>query len=1098
MRIRRSLAVALLAATAVGLALIVAALWLLTSDNALRWVAGELTSRSEGRLVLDGVTGSLGSAMHISHLRYSDPDLTLTADDLSIDWSPRALLSKTVIINGLSAARIEVTAKPGGGASALPASLAIAWSIDIGRADIGTIDIVSGPNRWRISQVAFRYSGGPDRHELRDLALDSPWGSLRGTLGVASSRPFAVDGNIAFNAGPQLKQAQGTLAVGGDLAMLKLTADAVAMDARAAGNASVAPFDSQWMHGADLKITGLDLARFDAALPSTALSGSVDQISVAGDRFQGRIKVDNARAGPWSDGKMPIVALSSTWTFKPGNIELGGIEATLTEGGRAAGDARFGTDVVQWNLALAGIDLHGVVTDLRPTHLAGAVTGRLDLATPELTGNASGRLEQAGISVAFDAALHDGNIDLRRFVARAHGGTLEGTATLAMKGQRAFAIQARATALDPSQFGEYPAVSLFGTVDAHGALEPHWSSAIDFKLAPESELRGRHFAGEGSLALSASRVHDAKLDLAFADDHLRLSGDFGGAGDQINFVLDAPNLAAIDARIAGRLRASGRLSGTVQRPGLVFDASGEALRFGEQYSAATLAASGEIGSGAGLEGDRQLKVKLDGTALLVDTLTLRSAHADIDGTIGHHLASVALAGGEVATPFDLNARAEGGWTGPLDGGGWSGKVLSLEGHGTYPLSLAAPAQLEARKQRIELIGARGTLAGGHFDVDELHWEHGRLASRGSFTALPAKPLLELAGARTRFASTLTLGGHWSITATPRLNGTLVVSRESGDLAPIDSPQLLLGLSQADLNADFVEDRVHATLIARSRYANIDIAADLAATAQPGGAFGEGAPLQLSAHFDATSLRELQALAGTTALIDGQIRADLTGHGTLDRVRFSGTIEGDSLKLEAPQYGVYRQGWSAARDACRRRGHAGRIVIRCPHGQFCCQWHAARCRQGRHRRSAVDMESRQACLIRPSRYQIDDLRIGHARVQGQGRRDLAGAMKADEGYFEFQPSAAAVLGDDVVVRGRGAGADRPERLAAQRVPFAVDLTLDFGDRLQLRRRGVQHRPQRQAGAANDRGSPTRRQWNHPRRARYLHHVRPGALDRARAN
>ncbi|MGH8712940.1 MAG: translocation/assembly module TamB domain-containing protein, partial [Casimicrobiaceae bacterium] len=57
--------------------------------------------------------------------------------------------------------------------------------------------------------------------------------------------------------------------------------------------------------------------------------------------------------------------------------------------------------------------------------------------------------------------------------------------------------------------------------------------------------------------------------------------------------------------------------------------------------------------------------------------------------------------------------------------------------------------------------------------------------------------------------------------------------------------------------------------------------------------------------------------------------------------------------------------------------------------------------------------------------------------------LAGALRADEGYFEFRPIRADVPGDDVIVRGRE---PKPARDKVQRVPFAVDLALDFGENL----------------------------------------------------
>jgi translocation and assembly module TamB len=59
--------------------------------------------------------------------------------------------------------------------------------------------------------------------------------------------------------------------------------------------------------------------------------------------------------------------------------------------------------------------------------------------------------------------------------------------------------------------------------------------------------------------------------------------------------------------------------------------------------------------------------------------------------------------------------------------------------------------------------------------------------------------------------------------------------------------------------------------------------------------------------------------------------------------------------------------------------------------------------------------------------------------------LAGALKADDGYFEFRPTGTDVPGDDVIVRGRE---KRPSRDLAQRVPFDVDLDLDLGDKLRF--------------------------------------------------
>src|SRR5207244_27056 len=141
-------------------------------------------------------------------------------------------------------------------------------------------------------------------------------------------------------------------------------------------------------------------------------------------------------------------------------------------------------------------------------------------------------------------------------------------------------------------------------------------------------------------------------------------------------------------------------------------------------------------------------------------------------------------------------------------------------------------------------GVRGTLEGGRFAVKELEWTAGRLSSTGEFTALPAAPLLSLSGSSEAVSSTLKLSGRWSFAATPRINGTLTASRDSGDLSPANSPEYALGLTQLELSAKSTDDRVHATLMARSRLADADIVADIGPARDAPGSFDKTTPLSL--------------------------------------------------------------------------------------------------------------------------------------------------------------------------------------------------------------------------------------------------------------
>jgi translocation and assembly module TamB len=225
-------------------------------------------------------------------------------------------------------------------------------------------------------------------------------------------------------------------------------------------------------------------------------------------------------------------------------------------------------------------------------------------------------------------------------------------------------------------------------------------------------------------------------------------------------------------------------------------------------------------------------------------------------------------------------------------------------------------------------------------------------------------------------------------------------------------------------------------------ADAELSADLAPSPGSGGRFRGDSPLSLSARVDATSLRGLQGVAGTAAIVDGRLKLDLAGTGTLDRVRFTGIVEGDALKFEAAQYGI------ALKDGRLRARLSDDVVdvsefaFTAGEGRFVASGSLPASRDIESARLSWKAD-KLALFNRP------DMRLtltGAGTLAFQrGGVTVAGALKADEGYFEFRPSGTDMPGDDVIVRGRE---KQPSRKMVQRVPFNVDLDLDFGDRLRF--------------------------------------------------
>ncbi|HWZ74287.1 MAG TPA: translocation/assembly module TamB domain-containing protein [Casimicrobiaceae bacterium] len=1027
--------------------LIGGAAWFLSSESGLRWVVEEVRSRTGEKLKLEGTAGSLAGTMRIARLTYTDKDLGFVAENVEFTWSPRALFSRSVVIDSLSASQVTLDIKAGDKVNSPPVSLALPWSIDVRRAFIERLDVASGSNRWRFARLAFRYAGGDKRHALDELAFHSEWGDLSGNLAIDAAPPFVTTGIVSFLASDALKRAKAALSIAGDLTTLVLSGEVSAIGAHAGGTARISPFDERWLRGFALSAADVDLALFDARIPKTALSITAEGASSERGQVRGKLTARNAEAGTVDSKRLPIQALSSSFEFDAGTATLEALEATLGSSGRVAGNVRVGGDEARWNLSVRDLDLRSIASSLNATRLAGTLKGQLRLDTESPEGMVAGELKQAAVALAFDTTVRRGVIDVRKFRAQAHGGSLEGTATFATNGAQAFSASARATALDPAAFGKFPPASISGTIDARGELKPTWVAALKLKIGDGSRLRGLPLSGAGALTVESERIHDADVDIAAGGNRLRLSGSFGRSGDSLAFTLDARDFAAIDSRLGGRLYATGHVAGAWARPAVQFSASGDSLRFGAGFSAATLSADVDIGSAASSTSvDRPLKLRVAVGSAHADALVVRSASADLAGTVGRHDATLTLAtgaaGDAAAAAVDVTARLSGGWSGDASSGSWSGNIVALDNRGAYRLSLAQPASLEAGIARVHLAGALGTLEGGRFAIEELKWEDGRWSSRGDFSRLPVAPLLAFSAADARIASTLILSGRWAFSATPRVTGTLSVSRDDGDLAPIDAPELALGLTRLDLAAVSTDDRVHATLTARSRLGDADLAADLGASPRGAGRFDSSAPLSLKAHLDSASLRALQTLTRTNAVVEGRLKLDVTGHGTLEHVQLSGIVEGDELKIEAPQYGVYVKDGRLRARLSDDNVTVSELSFTAGEGRFLASGTMPAIVGSSAAAGAISWSAEKFALFNRPDTQLTLSGAGTLALKNK-TVTLAGAIKAERGYFELPPTRPDALGDDVVIRGRER---KRTDAAAQRIPFAVDVELDFGEHL----------------------------------------------------
>ncbi|MCX7197132.1 MAG: translocation/assembly module TamB domain-containing protein [Proteobacteria bacterium] len=853
---------------------------------------------------------------------------------------------------------------------------------------------------------------------------------------------------------------------------------------------------------------------------------------LAGEVGAGRIPVTGLDAGFEFEpaARRGVLAPLRVALAGGGSVEGRGTVALPVDGKGPAFDTT-------WQLSVAGLDLKALDARLVPTQLAGKVglalspeRQRFDVALDQRGSRRPGAVApgttvaSAVATAAADAgALHleavgqrtGPDLVLDRLLLRAGAaaaaagaagsddGEASGRGRIRLDGERAFEGELQLRAFDPSRFiaaagaagvpgaaeaakAGVPPASINATVSARGRLQPSWQARIDATLAPSRVALSAPSTAEPSprtLALrgrvrgqfSAERIEDADILLSSGRNTLRATGSNGTPASVLEVVLDANEPSLFLPGAAGQLNAVASLTGNLGAPVAKFNLKGSRL----SYAGQAVSQLGGTGDADLSRNPPRFDVALDARALTIAGAALSQANLRFGGTTTAHALSLALRG----TDVDAKLLLEGGLTTPLSAARprWAGRLVEARNDGRYPVQLAAPAALELSPVLAMLAPARLQVGEGRVQVDELRWEPGRLATRGSLSAFPAGGLVDLlmspspapapgagpaqAGAAAKgslaatakaktnasanaanpnpkaatpsasgYDSTLRIGGQWALASTPRLNGTVTLRREDGDVALRGNPPFALGLSRVELDARFVDDRLQAQAIIEGSALG-EATATLAL--EPSPALSMASPMVLRADLAIRTLKPFERYVGAFADIDGALVARVEATGTPSKPQLSGSLRGERLRFNAPQIGVaLRDGRLDARladgvlDIVQLEAVAGE-------GTFSAKGRVP-LREGISAATLAWRADRMTLLSRPDRRLVVD---GSGTLAAEKNRlVLAGQVVAREGYIEFGRSTRTVLGEDVVVVGRSA---KPAAGPA-RSPLAVRLDLDLGN------------------------------------------------------
>jgi len=1070
------LAVAILLAVVGG-----GAILFLASPAGVDFAVRALVARSGGALAVEGASGSLLETVNVRRVEWHGRDTHTTADEVALTWSPLALFSGGIVVRGLGAKRLSIETKASTEDVPMPSTLALPIEVRIERLGVADLDWRVGTNGGTIRGLSFGYAGGADGHRISAVTFVASVGAITGDATIGSAAPFAIAARLHAKGDAALAGTEADIGVAGSLAALTLDATGNARNAPFTAHATLAPLAAVPWRDVAIDAKRIDLSAWHGVLPATNLDVVV-RASPATDGIAGTIDAVNNSVGTVDAERIPLSTVASRFALRSDGLALDSIAAALEGGGAITGSARIPLgDALTggaWTLELRDIDAHRIHAALASTRLSGTIDAELDREQQRFRGSVSDRTVRGGIGLDFAAVLGNDVLAVDRLRARSGKGELVGRGRITLVRNRAFEVDATATSFDPAAYGAFPGGSLNGSIVAAGSLAPPLTVRAQVTLAQGSRLSGVALSGTGRGTFSEKSVRDIAVDLAAGHSKLTATGAAGAVGDHLAVAVDSPDIADFAAllparyasSVAGALRLKADFAGLPPQAGLDLEASGERLKLPGGIGAGTAVVRAHIAPGASSDLGRDLATrKIDVTVVAKDVATpsgnAGTVNASVAGTLAEHTAMLAAKGAE----FDARASLHGGFDMTREAAdigqlseklAWKGTLDAFENHGAWTTRLAAPARLEVARSRVRIGAARLQIADGNFNLQDFDWDDGRIATAGDFAAVPLATFARLAGTRLPFTSTLTLSGEWKLATNPRLNGTLAVRRQGGDVAiaqgtDADRP-FAVGITALEARARFDDDAVDASGTFRSTRGDrgdAKLAVGRVAGAPPGRPAPD-APLEFSASGDIPTLQILQPWIGSAAVISGRAHLDFAARGTVKEAKLSGAFIGEGLRIDAPRYGVHYTNGRVAVRADEGRVAVDEMTLTAGDGTFRASGEITGLAPGGDppvARLTWKAEKFRA-LNRPDLHLVVE---GEGTAVAQdGKIRLTGKLAAEEGAIVYVATPDASLGSDVVVKGW----KQPEKrtLRFDDIPLVLDLSFDLGDHLTFSGEGIETR------------------------------------------
>jgi len=555
-------------------------LWLLFSESALQWAFQRALPYLPGQLHITQLEGRLTGPITLNGLRYQYEGTQISAEQLVINWHPGALLGGAVDITQLHGRKLTVTLAdtPRTEPLTLP-DIDLPWRLAVRDVQLDELHFKQGDQEIAINQIKLDAKALFNRIDIDQLRLsaDSYTINLTGRLNPSGHYRHQLEVNWRYRLPSNLQQSHLKQRIDGPL-QLTLNADLYDL--------------LQSLHWqATLKAHSENLALLENSLPTA--KGSIE-LNSKGDlnsaQVSGQLTGNHPDTGP----------LAATFTLQrqtENTIEIERLQLQAPNSHtriNARGHWQPGADGGNVELTLDWQQLRWP--------LSGAAWFHSALGSGWLTGN----LNEYEFGIATDRpwpqappsdwyASGQGNLDGIEFHSLrldTMAGETEAKGQLRWRPQLQWQASVTLADINPaSLLPEWPG-KLQGRLDNQGRYGDGQLTVVTELDKLSGTLRDYPVDLQGRFEWRDNGLDIDHAELHAADSTVTLHGRAADTLD-LNWTLNATDLATLYPKAQGALTAKGRLAGPLQAPVLEANLKGDGLAFAD-YAAAHLQSTLQI------------------------------------------------------------------------------------------------------------------------------------------------------------------------------------------------------------------------------------------------------------------------------------------------------------------------------------------------------------------------------------------------------------------------------------------------------------------------------------------------------------------------